>query len=326
MSRINDFPIPPELLEVLDDRPAQERKRIRRVWHLLGLVELDEPAAPDTETAFADLGRRLFAERRKPAQRPALDRDRRRPRRQWVLGAAACTLALFTLVGFWRMPVAIETRAGEQLVHHLPDGSTIQLNSGSSIEYARRFESWPLLPARRRHVVLSGEAFFDVEPGARPFVVESFNAEIRVMGTGFNVYARSTGPSGETTVTLSHGRVRVVPDHAGDRAVMLAEPGASVSVLGVNDAIRVETGRQRPLDRVLAWRRRGFFAVDTPLSEVVEEIERRYALSIDVEPTVDASRSVNVFLESPGAEDIVNAICLALSCRYRKNSGGFVIF
>lgn len=66
----------------------------------------------------------------------------------------------------------------------LPDGSTVIINSGSSIEYY--FDGM----SNTRNVNLQGEAFFDiVENPNRPFVVKAKELSIKVVGTSFNVCA-----------------------------------------------------------------------------------------------------------------------------------------
>ncbi len=65
----------------------------------------------------------------------------------------------------------------------LPDGSDVWLNAGSLLEYNTDFMSGD------RQVKLTGEAFFDVKKGDRPFIVNTREINIRVLGTSFNVKA-----------------------------------------------------------------------------------------------------------------------------------------
>lgn len=73
---------------------------------------------------------------------------------------------------------------GQRLKLTLPDGTGVQLNSGSVIEYPSVFGK------DVRRIRLSGEAMFDVTHNEeQPFVVETFASDIRVLGTRFNVVA-----------------------------------------------------------------------------------------------------------------------------------------
>ena len=84
----------------------------------------------------------------------------------------------------------------------LSDGSTVYLNSESALRYPVKFQGGT------RKVQLQGEAYFDVAADAsRPFVVQSGNMRVRVLGTQFNVSAYPE--SMEYQTTLVEGKVEV---------------------------------------------------------------------------------------------------------------------
>ena len=66
----------------------------------------------------------------------------------------------------------------------LPDGSIAQLNGSSTLKYHPYW--WNI----SRNISLEGEAFFEVAKGSK-FSVESKNGTTSVLGTSFNIYARS---------------------------------------------------------------------------------------------------------------------------------------
>jgi ferric-dicitrate binding protein FerR (iron transport regulator) len=233
------------------------------------------------------------------------------------------------VITLWRKPVTITAAPGEQFTVLLPDGSRVELNSGSRLAYRRRFESWPGIPMPKRRINLEGEAYFDVVPGKRPFVVESFNAQVRVMGTSFNVRARFDDLRRETRVTLSSGHVQVVPLAQPDRAVVLDAAGEMTRIqdAGTAQDSAALAPRVVDLDRMLAWRTRGFSAVDMPLGAVLADIERRFALRIRLDAAIDASHSVNVFIhQNPEAPEVIQDICLSVGCQFRPTNQGFDIF
>src|SRR5690606_4549797 len=118
-----------------------------------------------------------------------------RPRRMiptWTRIAA--TVALFTAAGVgiyqmsaWQTDEAAKALAENAAVHQfikLPDGSTVLLNTGSTLDFPEAFD------AQTREVRLSGEAFFNIrEDQARPFVVHTGALKTTVLGTSFNVKA-----------------------------------------------------------------------------------------------------------------------------------------
>ena len=84
----------------------------------------------------------------------------------------------------------------------LSDGTKVYLNSASSLCYPTVF------PPGERRVKLSGEAYFVVAKGERPFIVDTPLEEVKVFGTEFNVMAYEDEE--ELQTTLVKGSVGVL--------------------------------------------------------------------------------------------------------------------
>src|SRR5690606_12258135 len=78
--------------------------------------------------------------------------------------------------------IVVKNESGEKSKVDLQDGTVVWLNAASSLTYPSSFEK-----EENRTVKLEGEAFFDVvnDPG-KPFIVETSQLSIRVLGTAFN--------------------------------------------------------------------------------------------------------------------------------------------
>jgi ferric-dicitrate binding protein FerR (iron transport regulator) len=149
---------------------------------------------------------------------------------QWtVLGAVVGLLGLFVLAylvnnsGSETVQVGTPAVAAKQVsVQYgrkgqvvLPDGSKVWLNAGSTLRYdSASFQT------SGRHVELSGEAYFDIAHDARrPFIVQSGQVRIRVLGTVFNVRAYPEDPDVETS--LIRGSVEVtLEDRPDDKYIL----------------------------------------------------------------------------------------------------------
>ena len=92
-----------------------------------------------------------------------------------------------------------KTDYSEQLAVILPDQSKVQLNSNSQIDF--KSKEWE----KNREVMLNGEAFFDVQHNGKPFLVNTQETNIRVLGTSFNVWAYSD--ESYTATTLVEGSI-----------------------------------------------------------------------------------------------------------------------
>lgn len=327
MNREEHTPIPDPLRERLAQESSDERAELERVWHLLDDVQPSDDV-PSKMTTWRAIQDRLdaSADDRPPARadrRPARPARRRRVRRTWVAAAAGVLLLLLAGTLVWRQPVAVNAPPGEHVTTTLPDGSSVELNSGTTLSHPRRFSDWPFVSAERRVVRLHGEAFFDVASSTRPFIVETFNARIEVLGTTFNVRARAEDDEpGETHVTLASGQLRVLAAEHPDTAVVLAEAGQSSRV---TEAVAATPYPVR-IDRTLAWRRQGFAVSDWPLAAIFAELERRYDLDLFVRAPVVLTDSMTLYYpQYTDAETIIHDIAVAKGLTYRTTSRGYEI-
>lgn len=108
-----------------------------------------------------------------------------------------------------------EAKLGKQLRQVLSDGTVVELNSGSKIEYPAVFIG------EERRVRLSGEAVFQVtHDEEHPFIVETFAYDVKVLGTTFDVIANSE--ENEFSATLIEGKVSVCDKASGNGHITLA--------------------------------------------------------------------------------------------------------
>jgi transmembrane sensor len=321
-------PIPPEL------RGESDPSELERIWAELEAVRPAPVPVEATDQDWAELRARMGTSalarelevRSRPhpgptgAPSPGLPRgvpEGRVLSFRRGLAAAAVLLLLATgslaLVGLPGRAVALP---GESVAVTLPDGSRAELNSGSSIRWRRSVLPGASPPRSYR---LSGEAFLSVVAGARPFVVETFNAEVTVLGTRFNVRAREGG----TEVVLEEGRVRLAH----------GETGVAVE-LSPGEGARVPVGAQAPeapepveVDRVLVWRERGFSAVQVPLSGILAELSLRYAVEIGLAGEVDGSQRLTVHYARLGdLREVLSDLATARGLRFRETNGGFEVY
>lgn len=236
--------------------------------------------------------------------------------RPWAVTAAA---VLIVAVGAWLLlqPASVHAPPGETLPATLPDGSTVVLNSGSRLAYARPF-TWGA-----RSVRLTGEASFDVAANAqKPFTVETFNARIEATEGRFNVHAWPDDPAPATTVVAAAGQVRLAALDTPDQAVTLTADQAS-HVSG--DAAAPSTVTPRSAQQTLSWQQGGFFFSDHPVAAILAEIERRFGIPVRA-PQALAQRRLGFYLKrADGPEAVLDALCSFLTCHYRTTPTGFAL-
>lgn len=102
--------------------------------------------------------------------------------------------------------------AGHRAQTVLPDGTTVWLNAGSTLNY-------PAVFSDQRVVQLDGEGFFEVAPDKdRPFIVSTGKLNVKALGTKFDV---SNYKDDDLVVSLIEGSVSVYPGDLEDRGIIL---------------------------------------------------------------------------------------------------------
>jgi len=200
---------------------------------------------------------------------PAL--RRRRP--LTAFAAAAVVLLTVTAVLLLRggnFSGIYSTGIGEQRTVQLSDGSTVELNARSTIQVH-------LTEHQRDLTLIEGQALFRVaKDKQRPFVVRAGDAQVRAVGTEFDVYKKQSA----TVVTVVEGRVETYDDadSPGTAAIVLSA-GEQLTVLPhfVTKPTRTDTAV------ATAWVQKRLIFEETPLSDVAEEFNRynRRPLTID---------------------------------------------
>ncbi len=315
-------PFPPELGDEPDARELEE------VWDLL--ADPQPQASPgEVDDAWTEVRKRtgLGTEDHVQPTLKAESTDQGRgspspgtPFLRWGSGLAMAAAVAALALGFGVLGEStLEAGPGETLMVTLEDGSMVELNSGSSLSHPRWTPPWS---RPNRAVSLEGEAYFDVTPGDAPFVVETFNAQVTVLGTRFNLRARDE-LGGGTDLALESGRVRIAGRN-GTTEVELAPGQRSSVALGTTDPSPPE-GTE--LERILSWRTQGFAALDRPLGGIVAELERRFGVEIQLGDEVDPTDRLTLhYQEARDLRGILGDIATARGLRFRETSQGYELY
>ena len=219
------------------------------------------------------------------------------------LSVAAVFAILVGLSGFtFFYTKTIKTLPGEKIITELPDGSTVELNSVSTIKY------YPLKWKFQRKVQFEGEGYFKVAKGKK-FEVVSENGKTQVLGTSFNIYARESN----YRVTCFTGKVKVLSN--SDESVLL-EP---------NNHVELENGRlvmktNYKTEKAIDWKMDRFDFAGRSLNEVFREIERQFAVTIQFQAELK-NRSFSSNFAKPGnVEEVLDYVCKSMQLKYIKQS------
>ena len=215
---------------------------------------------------------------------------------------------------------ALTTPKGAWFTAVLADGTTVNLNAGSTLEM-HTSGGVPI-----REVTLRGEAFFDVAKvdGARPFVVhvegrtghKGGDLHIISLGTRFNVKAYE---GGNVLTSLDQGRIELEKD---GRILTTLDPGEAV--------IMDDSGVRKVEGQAAAscWKDGKFDFEQKRVDEILADLSRWYDARIeytDKRPITDTIYSLIGFRKQP-LDTLVKRLSEGAGFHYKIDAGTIYVW
>lgn len=290
-------------------------EKMKKQWSVM--KDYKEPQGPDTEKAWNKLHARLHNEKLIPAQITTSNKRQA----SYFLRAAAVIVVLAGIaaviylqmnrkpaVEMVRLDTANETNT---LVKTLDDGSVIYIAQNSSFSFPEKFE------ATSRNVELKGEAFFDIAPNpARPFIIETEEALIEVLGTAFNVKT-SNGNGFELIVDRGKVKVTLKKDPAHSELVVAGEKIKTVK----NNMMKTKhVGNQNAL-----WYKQRMHFKDEPLQNIISVLNRNFNTTFVLAEKETGNRRLTVTFTGETAETMSELICATLNLKSQNINGSVVL-
>lgn len=180
-----------------------------------------------------------------------------------------CSIALGLKLSFKNKInfVTVAAAKGHINIISLPDGSTVWLNSGSSIRYPDRFGE------TREIQLINGEAYFDIKHNEHsPFIVHYGGLHARVLGTAFNIkYFKNVS---DVRVTVTRGRVEVGKG-INSFGVLARDNEVSYDQLNNQHTIRKVDSR-----KIAAWRTNEVNLYNVSFAELTLRLENIYNIHV----------------------------------------------
>ena len=209
--------------------------------------------------------------------------------------------------------VIVATDKGEKASVHLPDGTKVTLFYSSKLSYGiRSFNK------SSRKVKLDGEAYFEVHKDSdHPFVIDSKGLEVKVLGTEFNLSARSVADSAE--LFLDHGVVSLL-SRMTNKSVVL-NPNDRACLDYTTGEIRVQRMVKKPL-----MLRQGFITFhSTPLEKVVATLEANYGCRIRVGNKQWLGNTFSGILPSNNVNEALEVLRLSYEANITRNGDEYIM-
>ncbi|MDB5236656.1 MAG: hypothetical protein JWR44_3649 [Hymenobacter sp.] len=262
-----------------------------------------------------------------PAARPIWPLQRRAAARRWQVVAGLVLLlgAGFVLARTWlfkpqELVLTYASAEGRRQVQ-LPDGSTVWLNAHSRLRYAG---AGPAPAHGLRAVQLTGEAYFEVQHNpARPFVVSTATARVRVTGTAFNVRAYAAEDSVEVSVT--HGRVWLTHVSAADSVQLTAGTRAALHAADApgRTAARLQS-RPAADPNFRAWQTDTLRFADVPVAQVARTLRATFGTAVQLStPGLGQCRFTGTFPHPQPAQVLAVLAAATASHLEPDGNGGY---
>lgn len=175
---------------------------------------------------------------------------------------------------------------------YLADSTKVWLNNGSRLKYPVDF------CGQEREVFLQGEAYFDVRKDPyHPFIVETGDISIQVLGTRFNISNYEEDHA--IITTLEQGKVGIRMSGPGKHNQLIHELAPSQQSVFHKKSRKVQAWTVNTA-KYTSWKEGKLFLMDDPLSQVKKKLERWYNVDIVIEdPALLEYRYTGTFHQEP---------------------------
>lgn len=210
--------------------------------------------------------------------------------------------------------ISTVTKTGERKIITLSDGTKIWLSPSSTLQYPGQ------LVGNLREVKLEGEAFFEVAKDKRhPFVIHSTGMDTRVVGTSFNIQSFKAQKNYKVTVVTGIVKVAALNGAGGKKKEVTLKPDQQALL---DKGAGVLTSYNDPNAKEMLKRRDGILAYDdSPVQEVVADLERYYRLPVKIESKSASCRCYGEFNTNRPIYVVLEQLAAAINAKviFRDN-------
>jgi ferric-dicitrate binding protein FerR (iron transport regulator) len=204
--------------------------------------------------------------------------------------------------------VEIKTPAWTKAQFSLPDGTTGWLNNNSSLRYNGNFYS-------DRRVILKGEAYFDVyKDKKRPFIVNTNEVSLKVLGTRFNI--ASYDNEKDVEIVLEEGKLMFNNTEMNKSYTMI--PNDLIIYDKTSKEFSTEVVQPH---KYLSWTEGKLVFRNDPLDVIARRLERWYNIDVEIDGTLAADLRLRATFVDEGLEEVLDLLKRSLPIDYRIENG-----
>ena len=199
----------------------------------------------------------------------------------------------------------------------LSDGSHIVLNSGSEVKFPEKFGS------DGREVYFWGEAFFEIASDpTRPFVIETGDARIKVLGTSFNVKAYPG--TGITEVVVNTGTVLFY--HVDNNEKILGQVILHKGDKGVYNSNTCKLSKMLNDDpNYISWETGKLVFSETSLDKVMEVVGKKYGVNFQIDTAELSSLKLTATFDNESLDSVLEVLSLVHKLQFTHNGNDYLV-
>lgn len=297
------------------EEDAENIKVLEDVYTIFSLSSVSQPPfMPDRQKAWQKIDQRIST---KETRNKSLSY-----RLRYIAAIASVLLFAVMLTAtirnyqksmqFSTQVTAVVTQPGQKTNIILPDGSTVWLNSSSSLKYNSTYN------IDDREVTMTGEAFFDVRKDqSKTFRVKCNDLSVEVHGTSFNV--KNRGSEHLKEVTVSEGKVGLVSNSHELTTIVKGEQAI------FDEISRKVTTKKEDADLVSAWKNNELIFRDTPVKDVIKSLESWYGVNITIDQKIVGEHNYTLKVKTESLREVLDMLKLITPFDYSINGKDILI-
>ncbi|MBN1251227.1 MAG: FecR family protein [Bacteroidales bacterium] len=232
----------------------------------------------------------------------------------FIIGTFISVFAYYAITNYTDLSLNLAQTSEKSEIEqvNLPDGSVIYLNRNSKLYYPDKFDN------QNRIVKFEGEAFFEIaKMPEKPFIIKINGAEVKVLGTSFNINTKIKNKKLE--VTVKTGKVKLYNSDNQNNSIIL-ENGFVGSIS--NNKIE-KTVNKNP--NYLSWKTKYFEFNNQSLVNVTKELNKAYNVDIEFNGSFNSEQKLNTIFDNKSIESILEIICSTYNLKVEKQKDKIVL-
>ena len=206
--------------------------------------------------------------------------------------------------------ITVSAERGSKTEINLTDGTSVRLNSESSLKYKRNFNS------ESRIVDLIGEGYFQVVKGDYPFTVNTQYGKVTVLGTKFNVLARNEN----VEVVVNEGVISFIPKQG--------KPKTGKVIVKAGHYANTNDPAPQPLPHpeYPGWIHDKLILNNTNLEIVCAKIERKFNVNIELASDQLHDISITGVINAVDLDGVLTTLAILSKRSYRFEKETYIFY